>query len=189
VQGSTDPEVKCTADPLKPTCDIDSAGHGTGLCRACQLDSECETGICRKAGDYPATSPLQTGQCVDQSQIAYANNNVGANCSDGTDAVGTQAKPFCTIGKAVSLAKGPYINVAPSPNDYGSVSVTTGNFIVNGPGRSANPSVNIDQVTVNGGTLTLLGVKILGVSDANTPSVICNGANSSLYLFNSEVDS
>ena len=191
VLGSTETEVKCTADPLKPACDIDATGQGTGLCRPCKLDAECETGICRKAGDYPASSPLQTGQCVAPTQIVYVNNYNGATtsaCSDGADAMGTPDKPFCTIQKAVSMGKGPYISVAPSSAHYGSVNVTSGSFIVNGPGRDVNPSAQIQQITVNGGTITLLGMQIVGTGNVNDTAVSCSGASSSVYLFNSMVN-
>ena len=177
VQGSTAMEGKCTADPLKPACDIDSTGHGTGLCRGCVADSECDSGICRKAGDYPTNSTLQTGQCVDPGQVVYVNNNTGSGCSDtGT---GTQTTPFCTLTKALG-GSAPYINLAPSTTTYGSATVASGTKIIYGPGATASPPATLDQVMVNGGNVTLLGVKVQGAG--TTPTLTCSGQSSSVFI-------
>lgn len=173
--------IECTAstdctDSLKPTCDAT-----TGDCRACKIDGDCASGICRKAGDYPETPPvsgLMTGQCVSPTNIAYASNNA-SGCSD--TGAGTMAQPYCSVAKAMTAGKA-YINVLASATPYPALTVGSGNVVLIGPGRDASPTATFPSVTVNGGaTLALSGVSIAASAVAPAGAVTCT-AGGTLYL-------
>lgn len=173
--------IECTVnadctDALKPACD-----SSTHACRGCKTDGDCATGICRKAGDYPETSPvpgLMTGQCVAATDIAYASNN-GSGCSD--TGAGTMTQPFCSVAKAMTAGKA-YINVLPSGTAYPALSVTTGSVVLIGPGRDASTTAIFPSVTVNGtGSLVISGVRVAASATAPAGAVTCTGGGS-LYL-------
>lgn len=167
-------------DLSKPTCDAT-----TGLCRGCSADSECGTGICLKSGDYPTISPiagLLPGQCVPVGQITYVNNDTLV-CSDTLPTAGSMAKPFCSLGKAIMTAK-PYIRVSSSTTIYSALTISSGNFVIVGPGRDVTPTAKIALLTANGGSIALSELQINAV-DVN-PAVSCRG-NASVYLSNSVI--
>lgn len=145
---------------------------------ACIADNECASGLCRKAGDLPTTPPiagLMTGQCVPAGQIAYVDNS--AKGSDTNP--GTQAMPFQTVAKAMMAGK-PYISVAASATKYPAVSVSSGNFVMVGPGRDLSPTATFDSITVSGGALVVAEAQVTPMLSA--AAVTCSGASSSVSL-------
>lgn len=182
--------TKCKAsteclDSAKPVCELPS-----GSCRPCAADSECDSGLCRKAGDYPVTPPisgLMSGQCIPTSQVVHVNSG-STSCSDSAGTPGTGAQPFCQLSAALVSAK-PYYKLAGSTVTYNGVTSTSGNFVIVGPGRDASPPARIDSSSINSGSVVFSGVqlRIKGGIGGGTTAITCKGSSSNLYVVDSVV--
>lgn len=170
----------CTS-AAKPVCDT-----MTNQCVGCTQDSECGTdGFCFKAGDCPndTIAGTQRGQCIRGDQFTFVNND---NTKCAAAGPGTQgAMAYCTVAQAVGAGK-TLIRVAGSATKYAALNVATGNLLLVGPGRSANPPAEFDQVNQTGGSLILAsGIQVNPA--AQTVAVSCSGAASSLSMVDSVV--
>lgn len=159
-------------DPLNKICDKTSF-----TCRGCVSDGDCNSGICRKSGDFPETSPvngLQTGQCVPASEIAYASNNASGCTDTGTN---SKTTPFCSVDKAILNGKR-YINLTQG-GSYPALTVTGGNVVIAGVGRDSSTPAVFPSISLTGaGTLTVSGLQVTANA---TAGISCRGG-STLYV-------
>ena len=183
--GTCKTNAECSGDATKPICDPQ-----TFTCRGCNDHADCDTGtgkgdgVCHRVGDYTAgTAPVPEGQCVPASSITLVSNN-----APGCDAAGAGGKPFCSLTTALmSASRKQYVKLLPSSTNYPSVTWSSGDVNIVGPGRDASPSAVLGALNANGGRVVLSDAQVNSTMPMTT-AVMCQG-NAELSLYRSIITS
>lgn len=153
----------CELSTGGPHCDTD-----TGLCSGCLRDEECSSRWC------------EDRKCIDSKNITYVQHrDPGACAPDGDASGGTLERPFCDISGVAPVKKmRRYVKVRPPSGampTYVYKAVSAGpdeDLVMRGEGRVPMVGVAIELAAVNGGTLTVSGVKITR-ADQRSPCASC----------------
>lgn len=136
------------ADPAKAVCDPHS--H---VCRACQLHSECASGVCAKDNVFAALpQPIPMGTCVDPARV----NVVTSACADTTCSLPDMlnalsiSRPYVLI-KALTSTKTVTVPAAPVQNGLPAI------YII-GPMADKSPSAltSAPPISLSSGNQALL---------------------------------
>jgi hypothetical protein len=153
-----------------PVCD-------TGVCRGCQLDSECASNACDK----------ETGACVAENAVIYL---APGGATAGTC---TKATPCNTFALGITQLGGVRNVIKAAPGTYaGQIVLNNATVTIYGEGATATPTTNGQPVVVigDGSNVTIDGLHITGAGGTGTPvGVVCSTVNGSkLRLHRTSID-
>lgn len=157
----------CATSAKGPHCDTD-----TGLCSGCQRDDECAS-----------SKWCEDRKCVDSKNITYVqHSDPGACALDGDPSGGTPERPFCdTSGVAPVKKARRYVKLLPptgAMTTFVYKAVGAGaeeDLVVRGVGRVPMIGVSLELAAVNGGALSVSGVKITRADQRNACATCLGG--------------
>lgn len=139
----------CPSDA--PVCDPDST-----TCRGCYADDECSSHVCSES----------TGGCVPAANTLYVRTT-------GDDANPcTHDRPCLTVSRAVTLVDDTHQMIRIYDGTYADAFRTTASFTLSGEFKSSSSAALIIDssashvVEIDGGTVTLEGIRIGGGADS-----------------------
>lgn len=157
------------SDPGRPVC-------GDGLCRACEVHSDCaESGLCNDGSGLVDIPGVGVGQCAPAERVIFVHAE--ACPTPGSSATGSREKPFCEL--AAASGKGSYIVVAPrmagtyAPAVFGDGKRT----VIVGPGREG--TAHLSSVTATG---TRTAVVVVDAALTSSGAALSCGAGAGLSV-------
>jgi hypothetical protein len=148
----------CTGDVDAPVCDL-------GVCRACKMDSDCDSQTCDR----------ETGACVPENAVIYISPT---GTSTGPC---TKAAPCGTFAQAIAQLGAKTIIKAMPGSYVGEVTLTgvTASIYADGATLSTTSTNKSIVVVSNGANVTIQGLHVTGAGGtANPPGIICSNGGS-----------